>query len=155
MRPFLAITLLTFVTGQFAIASTPTSGDEQEVTKLQGSFYEAYSRGDSAAIDRMLADDYTHNDLRGGFKDRAAYMAYINSVAAAIKSGSVKIDRSSIDDLRVRIYGNMAVATGRWTAQGAKGGDQTTEQLRFTYVWVKRANHWQAVAGQVTPVTSK
>src|SRR5262249_45259412 len=113
MKRFLAITLLTFITAQFAIASAPLSGDEQDVTKLQAGFYEAYSKGDSAAIDRMLADDYTHNDLRGGFKDRAAYIAYINSVAAAIKSGSVKIDRSSIDDLRVTIYGDVAVATGR------------------------------------------
>jgi len=155
MKRFLTIAFLTFISAQLAIGGTPTYGDEQEVSKLQASFYEAYSKGDSAAVDRLLADDYTHNDLRGGFKDRTAYMAYINSVAAAIKSGTVKIDRSGIDDLRVRIYGAMGVATGRWSAQGSKGGDQNTEQLRFTYVWVKRANHWQAVAGQVTPVTSK
>ena len=155
MKRFLAIACLTIITAQLAIASTPTSGDEQEVSKLQAGFYEAYSKGDSAAIDRLLADEYTHNDLRGGFKDRAAYMAYIKSVASAIKSGTVKIAHCGIDDLRVRIYGAMGVATGRWSAQGSKGGDQTTEQLRFTYVWVKRGDRWQAVAGQVTPVASK
>jgi ketosteroid isomerase-like protein len=156
MKRLLLITLLIAITIVSAVAQSPRTSGEQEVLRLQAAFYQAYAKGDSASIDRLLAADYTHNDLRGGLKDRMGYMAYIDSVASAIKSGTVKIDSSGLDDLRVRVYGDTAVATGRWSASGAKeGSDQDSEQLRFTYVWVKGAGRWKAVAGQVTPITAK
>src|SRR5437867_10325938 len=83
---------------------------EQELAQLETEFYDAYARGDAQKIEQLLASDYTHNDIRGGFKNRAAYMMYISNLADAIKAGAVKIESSTIDDLRVRVYGDSAVA---------------------------------------------
>ena len=125
---------------------------ERELFKLETEFYEAYAKGDAAKIERLLATDYTHNDIRGGFKSRANYMMYITTLADGIKAGAVKIESSTIDDLRVRVYGDTAVATGRWTASGQRGDKVDAEQLRFVNVWVKQQGRWQTVAGQVTMV---
>jgi len=131
-------------------ASKQPTNLEQELMRLETEFYEAYTKGDAATIERLLAEDYTHNDIRGGFKSRAAYMMYINALSDSIKSGAMKIDSSNLDDLRVRVYGDTAVVTGRWSARGQRGGKEDSEQLRFVNVWVKQNGRWQAVAGQVT-----
>ena len=126
---------------------------QRELAQLETEFYQAYTNGEASKIDRLLAADYTHNDIRGGFKTRAAYMMYINALADGIKAGTIKIDSSATDDLRVRVYGDTAVVTGRWTARGRRGGKDDDEQLRFVNVWVKQQGaHWQTVAGQVTMV---
>jgi ketosteroid isomerase-like protein len=158
MKSISPIAVLVIFTMSLAPAQTKQEGAarglnaEQDLAQLEAEFYEAYTNGEAAKIDRLLAADYTHNDIRGGFKTRAAYMMYINTLADRIKAGAIKIDSSATDDLRVRVYGDTAVVTGRWTARGRRGGKDDAEQLRFLNVWVKQQGHWQTVAGQVTMV---
>lgn len=156
MKHISSTVLLLFLTIPLVPAQKKQDGSvrnldaERELVQLETEFYEAYAKGDAARIERLLAADYTHNDIRGGFKTRTNYMDYINALADGIKAGTVKIDSSAIDDLKVRVYGDTAVATGRWTAGGQRGGKEDAEQLRFINVWVKLHGRWRTVAGQVT-----
>lgn len=158
MKYLLPTALLVILTVSLSPAQKKQDGSasgppaERELAQLETVFYEAYTKGDAASIDRLLSADYTHNDIRGGFKSRAAYMMYINALADGIKAGTIKIDSSTTDDLRVRVYKDTAVVTGRWTARGQRGGKEDAEQIRFVNVWVKQQGHWQTVAGQVTMV---
>jgi ketosteroid isomerase-like protein len=160
MKHTMIIALFVLFASSFTSADKKADGNnqdaaQQEVTRLEGDFYKAYEKGDVATIDRLLAPDYTHNDIRGGLKVRADYMMYINALADQIKAGKVTIVSARMEDLKVRVYGETAVATGRWTAGGQRGGKEDSEQMRFTHVWVKRDGRWQGVAGQVTLVTVK
>ena len=56
--------------------------------------------------------------------------------------------------MKVRVFGNAAVVTGRTTIKGGKyKGKDISGQYRFTDTWVKRNGHWLCVASANTRVT--
>jgi ketosteroid isomerase-like protein len=61
----------------------------------------------------------------------------------AIQSGAIKLTSNDIDDLKVHVYGNTAVVTGRSNAKGTIDGRDIGGLVRFTRVYVKRNGHWQ------------
>ena len=63
-----------------------------------------------------------------------------------------KIEAVSIDDIRVRALGEVAVVNGRTTAPGSYQGLRATVILRFTDVFVNHDGRWQVVASQATHV---
>jgi len=50
-------------------------------------------------------------------------------------------------DIKVRVFGDTAIATGRGVPKV-----QDRPELRFTVVFVKRADRWQMVAGHLSMV---
>ena len=58
------------------------------------------------------------------------------------------------DDVRVRVYGDAAVATGRIRSEGTFRGQPRGGRTRFTRVFVRRGGRWQLVANQLTPIVS-
>jgi ketosteroid isomerase-like protein len=59
-----------------------------------------------------------------------------------------------VDDVRVRVFGDTAVVTGRTVVTGAAGAaGEETVGLRFTDVFVRRAGRWKAVASHATRLT--
>jgi len=69
-----------------------------------------------------------------------------------LSSGDLKFQFVELSDLKVRVYGNAAVATGLNTAKGTFKGQEINSSFRFTDTWVKRNGKWQAVASQGTKV---
>ena len=67
-------------------------------------------------------------------------------------SGDRRIESGSIDDLNVRVFGNVAVVTGRSVLAGSYQGNRASVVQRFTDVFVKRDGRWQVVASQGTQV---
>ena len=56
----------------------------------------------------------------------------------------------TVDEVDVRVFGDSAVVTGRTRAQGAQAGVPYNVTLRFTDVFVRRGDQWQAVASHAT-----
>jgi hypothetical protein len=56
--------------------------------------------------------------------------------------------------MKVRIYGNTAVITGKADVKGILGGKDADGQIMFTRVYVKKGSQWQAVAFQQTRVSN-
>ena len=56
------------------------------------------------------------------------------------------------NEMKVRTYGDTAVSTGRSTIKAKVNGQDASGEYRFTDVWVKRGDRWQAVASQVTRI---
>jgi ketosteroid isomerase-like protein len=50
------------------------------------------------------------------------------------------------DDMKVRVYGDEAVVTGRNTTKGQFKGRDISGQYRWTDTWAKRNGRWQCVA---------
>jgi ketosteroid isomerase-like protein len=59
------------------------------------------------------------------------------------------------DDLRVRVYGDTVVTTGRWKrVSKSTDGKDTSAQGFFTRVWVRRDGRWQIVVSHYSPDAS-
>jgi ketosteroid isomerase-like protein len=55
--------------------------------------------------------------------------------------------------MKVRVYGDMAVATYGSTDKGSYKGKDISGRFRWTDVFVKRNGRWEIVAGQGTRIS--
>ncbi len=145
-----AIAALYLALGQ-AIANNKSAGNtnvQEELKGLENDRAQAVLKGDTAALDRMTADDYTVINISGQLLTKA-------QVLEAIKSGDLKYDQLENNDIQVRVYGDTAVLTGRTTQKGQFKGKDIGGQTRFTRVYLKQHGKWQAVAFQATRIAEQ
>jgi uncharacterized protein (TIGR02246 family) len=123
------------------------AGAEQEVTQLTDQYIAALKGKDTAALERIWADDLTFITLRGDVQTKAQRLA-------DIQSGANTFDSLETTDRTVRVYGNTAVMTSLTTLKGQYMGQEASGQFRVTNVFVRRGGGWQIVALQMTPIAT-
>jgi ketosteroid isomerase-like protein len=141
--------LIVLVLGAAIVAQTQTESAEQQLIKLETEWNnEALVKHDWAFVDGILADDYITTDSDGVMATKAQEMAIL-------KSGEEEVMSAKADDFRVRIYGDAAVVTYRWTYKGKAKGKENTGQERYTDTWVRRGGRWQCVAVHASRIAQK
>ncbi len=120
---------------------------EEELKKLETDRATAAVKGDAATLAKETSDDYTFINLYGQMSDKSQMLD-------AFKTGRTKLTTDDLSDMKVRVYGNTAVITGKADVKGTMGGKDTNGQLMFTRVYVKKGGRWQSVAFQQTLVSS-
>jgi hypothetical protein len=65
---------------------------------------------------------------------------------------AVTFDSNVIDDVSVMSFGDTAMVRGRTVASGTFNGAPVGARLRFTDVFIKRHDRWQAVASHASPL---
>jgi ketosteroid isomerase-like protein len=120
---------------------------EEELKKLETDRATAAVKGDAATLATETSDDYTFINLYGQMSDKSQMLD-------AFKTGRTKLTTNDLSDMKVRVYGNTAVITGKADVKGTMGGKDTNGQLMFTRVYVKKGGRWQSVAFQQTLVSS-
>lgn len=136
---FLATTLAAF--GQ---TTKPSANNKTQATlmQLERDIGQANVRRDKAFFEKIEADEFIFTDSGGGVTTRAEDIASLDK-----PPGDLRLVSYDVDDMKVSIYGNTAVVTGRTTTV-SKGKDrEVTLRSRFTDVFVKRHGKWQIVAG--------
>lgn len=101
----------------------------------------AIERRDAAALDCLLARDFTDINWRGQVVTRAEMLDKF----AAKPRVALKLDGLSID-----VVGDMAIVRGRNTQTGLQG--QPMGSVRFTDVFVYRGGAWRALRAQETVI---
>ena len=117
----------------------------EEIKAIERERNLAVLAGDTGALDRMTADDYTFITQRGELRTKA-------DILAGFKSGSFRYGAREVSDLVVRVYDNTAVVTGRAVQRGSENTKDYSGENRFTRVYVKQDGRWVTVALQVTLV---
>jgi hypothetical protein len=104
---------------------------------------ESYVKGDTATLDRLLADEFSFvggpkkADYLASFKSRPA-----NSVQSAVST-----------DIQVQVYDDAAVLTGIDTITINNAGQTLVTKWLYMDVWVKRSGRWQCVKTYSGPAT--
>jgi ketosteroid isomerase-like protein len=144
----LTVALLSFGRQQ-SVAQGADAAAEQEVRQTIEKYRTALLQKDAATLEQIWADDYTFTNGAGEIHSKAERLANL-------KSGATSLDSiSEEEDVKVRVHGNVAVATGRITIKGQYSGKQASGQYRSINVWVKGTAGWQLVANQLTPVAAQ
>jgi ketosteroid isomerase-like protein len=144
----LTVALLSFGRQQ-SVAQGADAAAEREVRQAIKKYRAALLQRDAAALEQIWAADYTFTNGAGETHSKAQRLANL-------KSGATSLDSiSQEEDMKVRVHGNVAVATGRITIKGQYSGKQASGQYQSINVWVKGAAGWQLVANQLTPVAAK
>ena len=127
------------------LGSAWAQGDEERLKKLKTDRAAVAVKGDVATLEKQTADDYTFINLYGQMSDKS-------QMVNAFKTGQTKLTSDEVSDMKVRVYGNTAVITGKVDVAGTMAGkDNTKAQIMFTRVYVKKGGQWQSVAFRRTP----
>jgi ketosteroid isomerase-like protein len=94
---------------------------------------------DAAALNRLYAEDFIGIGPSGTVRTKA-------QVIADFRSGSLRFQSITTDDVQWRFYADTAVETGRSTMNGQDRGKTVPRDNRFTRVWVKQHGRWKLVA---------
>jgi peptidylprolyl isomerase len=124
--------------------STSANRVQEQLKKLEEEWAGAFINRDAAALDRILADDYTIIDPNGSVGDKA-------QTIKDITSGEFAFESIKYDNLKVRVYGAFAIVTGGEVVKMRSGEQTNTEAYRFTDVFALRRGRWQAISSQLTP----
>lgn len=143
-KHFLLAASLLIAASMPALAQTtakaePNNVAEQTVLKLTQEWIAAEEHIDREVLNRIIADDFLGTGPMGTTVSKT-------DVIPAEGSGGHGLAISGLD-IKVRVFGDTAIVTGRGVP---KVNDRP--ELRFTVVFVKRADRWQMVAGHLSPV---
>ena len=152
MRRALTFLLAVLATGSLIYGQTNSDGNardakvSEELRKLVQAWDRADVAGDTATLDRLLADEFS---FVGG-QNKAQYLAALKS-----KPADLTIDSAVSTDVQVQVYGNTAVLTGLDTITGKNKGEPYTNRWLYMDVWVKRSGRWQCVKTYSTLANKK
>lgn len=127
----------------------PKSGSvEQELTKLEKEWSEAYVKHDLAALDRLEADGIVQADSDGNVFTKSEDIE-------EVKTGVLVVTSLVQDEIKVHAYGDAAVVTSRSTEKGQYRGKDYRAQFRYTDTWIKKDGRWQIVAAHWSTIAPK
>ena len=149
--PMIAALVLSIASTAIAQQQSPgtrgAQSTEQAVRQQDQARIHAQIAADTVALRRIYADDFIGIGPTGVVRNKAAVIADFTSHALTYQSITTA-------EVRVRVYGNTAVETGRSTMVGQDKGKAVPRDNRFTRVWVKKHGSWQLVANHYSPLTS-
>jgi Domain of unknown function (DUF4440) len=143
MKPVVLAAIAALIGARSTLARQESA--EQEILRLERemtAWQAATDRKDPMPHRRLLAEDWSAVDSRGTQFDKAQGLALVerNTFTAFVT-----------DNLRARVYGDAAVATGRVTFSGTFEGVQAIDvRSLFTNTWIRKDGRWQQVASQFT-----
>lgn len=124
-----------------SLAAPAPAADQagDELRKLEAVWNTAHLEGDADSLDRLWAADVEFAVPRMAMLTRAEALSFS-------RSGRMTFRRYESSDVRVRVYGDAAVVTGRILRVRAREGREIQDDWLFTKTYVKRDGRWQIVA---------
>jgi len=113
--------------------------DVETLQKLNRDYIACVQSSDVQRFDEILAEDFLNSNPDGTLVDRAGFLEQIARPA--------KIKNLEAHDLRIRLFGDVAIIHARTTYTKPDG---QAGSGRYTDIWARRKGRWLAVAAHVT-----
>jgi ketosteroid isomerase-like protein len=148
MAPFL---LVLAVLGAFAPAlfaardpgeesKTQKHENRREIDQLELAWRDAVMKVDTAAMDKLLDDDYIAILPSGTLQSK-------EQTLANMRGGTTHFASFKISDRRVRFYGTTALVTSRADVTGSSATGAITGSFRYTCVYARdKQGEWKIVS---------
>src|SRR4029453_2922936 len=131
MNRMLVIAAIIAALGPLAVGQTKSARRAQTETVVEGirrldqERIQAQIHADAAALDRIYADDFIGIGPSGTVRTKP-------QVLADFTSHNLNFQSFTTDEVRIRVYGNTVVETGRTTTVGQDKGKVVPRDNRFT-----------------------
>jgi ketosteroid isomerase-like protein len=117
-----------------------------EIDQLEEAWRSAMLKGNSAALDSLLADDYTAITAQGAIQTK-------EQALDNLRSGALQLSALEISDRKVRIYGSTAVVTSLAELTGSRKDQEITGRYRYTRVYVRNLQgQWKIVSFETSRI---
>jgi ketosteroid isomerase-like protein len=132
------VALCVFSIPQTSVASQ--SEAERYIAESERQWAEAVASGDTAVIDRILADDFVGVDTDGSHYNKAKAVADTRQPPKELLS-------NHLNEVKIRFYGDAAIAQGN---ESWERRSEIPKRGRFvlTDTWIRRNGKWQIVAAE-------
>jgi ketosteroid isomerase-like protein len=122
-----------------------TGGTEKAVAALEQQWVQSQKTNNPDLVAPLLADKFINTSVDGKVTGRDESLA---------NAKATKYSSSEIDDLKVTVFGDTAIATGGFKAKGTDASGKPFDvNERYTDTWVKMPNgKWQCVASHGSSV---
>jgi len=117
--------------------STASGADEQALFQLERDWNAAGLKKDTAVVEKFLANDFVSN-FNGRTQNK-------KQLLAEMRANPAKIESSANSEMKAMVFGDTAVVHGLYSEKSTTGAKDTSQQLRYTEVYVKRDGRWQCV----------
>jgi len=124
---------------------TSSHGTEATLERMERDAATALMKGDLAGFGGVFADDATLVGPDGGVQTKTQLLA-------DVKSGTLKIQSTEISNLKIRVFGESAIASYETNDKGKYKDRDISGHYRWTDVFFHRGGKWQIVASQGTQI---
>lgn len=121
------------------LGQTTVEANVRELRHLETVWNEAHEHGDADALDALWADDLEVAVPKMPVMTKVEVLGFA-------RSGRMKFLHYATSDIRVRVYGDAAVVTGRLQRTRLLNGKEVSDDWRFTKTYVRQAEKWRVVA---------
>jgi ketosteroid isomerase-like protein len=127
--------------------SASTAGDESaRVLSLENAWNQAEVTHDAQALSTLLAETFDFTDDDGQFMNKSQWLAYI-------RNGEAHYAPLGNSEMKVHLYGNVAVATGIYQDKVKEKGKWFLRSGRFTDIWTLQIGAWMCVSSHATLIS--
>jgi len=142
----LLVGLFLFMLG-LLVAGSARHADASEdavaaITKIENDTVKAEIASDKPFFEKLVADDWTWGNSDGYWVTKAELLEYFNTPETTTQK---------ISDLKVRVYGNTAIATYGETYEYVSRGAQHSGSQISTDTFVKFGDEWKLEASHSCP----
>ena len=130
----------------FLLAFCTTAQAQRTVFESEQMRFQAQVARDTAALERLLADDLVYVHSNALVEDKAAF---IHSVGGG---GIRYLAMEKTESLPLQTWGKVALCRGIVKVKGALQGNAFDMTLRFTSVYRKEKGIWKLISWQSTRV---
>lgn len=151
----MSIRILTIVVFFFALlqgcTNTPHTTMENQaqliakLTEQADRWDKAIVRKDRAAIEANMAEDFRQIDGAGNVETKKSFVD-------DLVSPDLEIDPYAVEDFDVRVYGDVALLSGRTRMTGRYQGKPFTSHYRYIDIYVRGGGEWKIVSVQISKI---
>jgi len=139
MKPLLCCLALTLCAALAQSPNAASSSDGNNLIALERMWNQAQVSLDASAVANMIGDRFVDTEYDGEFSNRGKFLA-------DFADPQYKPSLMNIDDVKVEMYPNAAVVTGKYHIKGVYGTKPYEHFGRFTDTWIQQDGKWLCVA---------
>jgi|ERR1700683_1981705 len=128
------------------VVAQDNSDGESKVIAIEKAWNQAYKSRDGTALGGILHDSIVLVNDDGSMESKSNFLTGVNR---AKPSSNQQADPESI---KVRMFGNVAIATGVFRESGFESGKAFVRRNRFVDTWIQNGDSWKCVAASATPI---
>lgn len=116
------------------------------ITELESARCRALVEGNLGTLGELVDDQLVHIHATGQVDDKTGYLRLVED--------AIRFLRVERHDLQVRVYTDVAVATGRLlqNIEFRNSGERREMDVITTQIWLRRDNAWRQISFQATNI---
>ena len=131
---------LSVIRAQTGVQTRAEADVVASISKLENDGVKADLAGDPDFYEKVLAEDWTRGDSDGSYYTKAELLKLMADPK------NFKTNSEKLTELKVRVYGNTAVASYKDTYDILIMGEQRAHTIIATDTFVKMGGEWKQVA---------